>query len=171
MIFSRWDRPGPSQSAQACGPLSRGPRARVARCRQCSSDIHGSRGAHTCFRMRGSRMVHYGPHQAVSDSDATPRARAIARGNTPLTIPILQVITRGDHNLAPIRHNPTLPYWYHPDFVFRSSVVSFRIRLKLEIRTVLQGRRCPDGAGGYVSLSHTCAGVNSSVAATVPAVV
>ena len=28
-------------------------------------------------------MVHYGPHQAVSD--ATP----IARGNTPLTIPIL----------------------------------------------------------------------------------
>jgi hypothetical protein len=59
-----------------------GPRARVARC-QCSSDIHESRGAHTCFRMRVSRMVHYGPHQAVSD--ATP----IARGNTPLTIPIL----------------------------------------------------------------------------------
>jgi hypothetical protein len=31
-----------------------GPRARVARC-QCSSDIHESRGAHTCFRMRVSR--------------------------------------------------------------------------------------------------------------------
>jgi hypothetical protein len=32
-------------------------------------------------------MVHYGPHQAMSD--ATP----IARGNTPLTIPILVLIT------------------------------------------------------------------------------
>ena len=75
--------------------------------------------------------------------------------------------------LAPIWHNPILPYWYHPDFVFRSSVVSFRIRLKLEIRIVLHGRRCPraDGAGGYVGPSHTCAGVNSSVAAAVPAVV
>ena len=59
-----------------------GPRACVARC-TCSSDIHESRGAHTCFRMRVSRMVYYGPHQAASD--ATP----IARGNTPLTIPIL----------------------------------------------------------------------------------
>jgi hypothetical protein len=57
------------------------------------------------------------------------------------------------------------------DFAFRSSVVSFRIRLKLEIRIVLHGRRCPDGAGGYVGPSHTCAGVNSSVAAAVPAVV
>jgi hypothetical protein len=82
-----------------------------------------------------------------------------------------ETINGVEDGLAPIWHNPTLPYWYHPDFVFRSSVVSFRIRLKLEIRTVLQGRRCPDGAGGYVSLSHTCAGVNSSVAAAVPAVV
>jgi hypothetical protein len=29
----------------------------------------------------------------------------------------------------------------------------------------LQGRRCPDGARGYVGLSHTCAGVSRSVAA------
>jgi hypothetical protein len=65
-----------------------GPRARVARC-QCSSDIHESRGASTCFRMRVSRMVHYGPHQAVPVSDATP----IARGSTPLTIPILTADT------------------------------------------------------------------------------
>ena len=36
--------------------------------------------------------------------------------------------------LAPIWHNPTLPYWYHPDYIFRSSVVSFQIRLKLAIR-------------------------------------
>jgi hypothetical protein len=76
MILSRWDRPG--QSAQCARLIILGPRARVARC-QCSSDIHESRGAHTCFRMRVSRMVHYGPHQAVSD--ATP----IARGNAPLT--------------------------------------------------------------------------------------
>ena len=79
MILSRWDRPG--QSAQ--GSLSRGHAHAWLAGHQCSSDIHESRGAHTCFRMRVSRMVHYGPHQALSD--ATP----IARGNTPLTIPIL----------------------------------------------------------------------------------
>ena len=55
--------------------------------------------------------------------------------------------------------------------VLRLSVSSFRMRLKLEIRIVLHGRRCPDGAGGYVSPSHTCAGVNSPVAAAVPAAV
>ncbi len=74
-----------------------GPRARVARC-QCSSDIHESRGAHTCFRMRVSRMVHYGPHQA--ESDATP----IARGNTPLTIPILITQTYSMHAACNIQH-------------------------------------------------------------------
>ncbi len=78
--------PFPMGPARSVSPrlIIPGPRARVtvARC-QCSSDIHESRGARTCFRMRVSRMVHYGPHQAMSA--ATP----IARGNTRLTIPIL----------------------------------------------------------------------------------
>jgi hypothetical protein len=46
--------------------------------------------------------------------------------------------------LAPICqwHNPgTLPCWYHPDFVFRSSVVSFRIRLNLKLAIRVRSAR------------------------------
>ena len=58
-------------------------------------------------------MVYYGPHQAASD--ATP----IARGNTPLTIPILitgmgacakdtdicPTFARNDRNVFPLQHS------------------------------------------------------------------
>jgi hypothetical protein len=30
-------------------------------------------------------------------------------------------IVRGTPVLAPTGYNPTLPYWYHPAFIFRSS--------------------------------------------------
>jgi hypothetical protein len=87
MILSRWDQPVSQPKAARLTGIIPGPRGerRVARC-QCSLDIHESRGARACFRMRVSRMVHYGPHQAMSD--ATRSSTPIARGNTPLTIPI-----------------------------------------------------------------------------------
>ncbi len=93
--------------------------------------------------------------------------------------------------LAPIWHNPTVLYHTGitgPDFVFRSSVVSFRIRLKLAIRICSarpslsrrsRGTRIPYDSVLVCDVTvtrspsglHTCAGVNSSVAVAVPAVV
>ena len=52
-------------------------------------------------------MVHYGPHQALSD--ATP----IARGNTPLTIPILIKDARspvGRHSKFPFSFQATVTW-------------------------------------------------------------
>jgi hypothetical protein len=65
--------------------------------------------------------------------------KRLRSGTVPGTVPDLPAQSGGPGRSdapPPCWHNPTLPYWYHPDFVrvFRSSVVSFRIRLRLAIR-------------------------------------
>ena len=58
--------------------------------------------------------------------------------------------------LVPTWHNPTLPYWYRPDFTIRSSVCQFPMRLKLGVRIRSARPSSPDydGAGGCVSPAH-----------------
>jgi hypothetical protein len=91
MILSRWDRPG--QSAQGAVPVS--PTQAWLAAIEYSSDMRRAaehKRASVVLPYDGHRVsqVHYdGPHhwQTYSLSDATP----IARGNTPLIIPILTV--------------------------------------------------------------------------------